>query len=74
MPEAKFVSGIIIHSVYNPHIESAERFARKFELEVYTDDSERFFENVDAVYVASPHETHYAYTKAALGAWLSCAV
>ncbi len=66
VPEAKFVSGTIIHSVYNPHIESAERFARKFELEVYTDDLERFFENVDAVYVASPHETHYAYTKAAL--------
>lgn len=66
VPEAKYVSGTIVHSVYNPHITSAEKFAEKFELDVYTDDLETFFESADAIYVASPHETHYGYAKAAL--------
>jgi len=34
----------------------------------YTDDLETFFEQVDAVYVASPNETHYEYVKKALKA------
>lgn len=66
MPEAKFVSGVSVVSVYNPHIKSAEAYAQKFELDSYTDDLEVFFEGIDAVYIASPHETHYEYIKAAL--------
>ncbi len=54
VPEAKYVSGVIVNSVYNVN------------LEIYTDNLEEFFENVDAVYVASPHETHYEYAKMAL--------
>lgn len=64
--EVRYVSGITVHSVYNPHIESAKKYAEEFELEQYTDDLERLFASVDAIYVASPHETHYAYVKAAL--------
>ena len=66
MPEAKYVSGVAVVSVYNPHIKSAEAYAQKFELDSYTDDLEEFFEGIDAIYIASPHETHYEYTKAAL--------
>ena len=66
VPEAKYVSGTIVHSVYNPHIDSARKFADKFDLDVCTDDFEEFLDSVDAVYVASPHETHYTYTKTAL--------
>ncbi|MBO5166777.1 MAG: Gfo/Idh/MocA family oxidoreductase [Lachnospiraceae bacterium] len=66
VPEAKYVSGINVESVYNPHIESAKRFAEQFELNVFTDDLDVFLESVDAVYVASPHETHYRYIKKAL--------
>lgn len=66
MPEAKYVSGVAVVSVYNPHIKSAEAYAQKFELDSYTDDLEAFFAGIDAVYIASPHETHYEYTKAAL--------
>jgi len=66
MPETKYVSGVAVVSVYNPHIRSAEAYAQKFELDSYTDDLEEFFEGIDAVYIASPHETHYEYTKAAL--------
>lgn len=66
VPEAKYVSGVIVHSVYNPHIDSAKSFAEHFELDLYSDDLEAFLKSVDAVYVASPHETHYEYAKIAL--------
>lgn len=65
LPEAKLVSGISAQGVYNPHRESAERFADRWEIEAYA-DIEDFFRAVDVVYVASPHETHYVYIKAAL--------
>ncbi len=65
VPEAKLVSGVSTQAVYNPHKESAERFAEKWEIEAYS-DAEAFYQDVDAVYVASPHETHYGYVKAAL--------
>ena len=66
LPEAHFVSGITVSSVYNPHIQSAEKFAKRHELGYYTDDLEAFLNEVDAVYIASPHETHYEYAKSAL--------
>lgn len=65
IPEAKLVSGISTQGVYNPHIESAKRFADQWEIEYYA-DMEAFYEEVDAVYVASPHEMHYGYIKSAL--------
>lgn len=65
VPEAKLVSGVSTQAVYNPHKESAESFAEKWEIEAYS-DAEAFYRDVDAVYVASPHETHYGYVKAAL--------
>lgn len=68
MPEAKYVSGINTEYVYNPHIESAKKFAEQFELNDYTDDLGVLLENSDAVYIASPHETHYGYIKQALEA------
>lgn len=66
VPEAKYVSGVIVQSVYNPHIDSAKKFAERFELDLYSDDIETFLKSVDAVYIASPHETHYEYAKTAL--------
>lgn len=65
IPEAKLVSGVSTQGVYNPHIESAVRFAKKWEINVYK-TLEEFYTAVDAVYVASPHETHYEYIKDAL--------
>ena len=64
--EARYVSGVHVEAVYNPHIESAEKFAKEFELDVYEDDFDMFLEKVNAVYVASPHGTHYDYAKRAL--------
>ena len=65
VPEVKLVSGTNVQGVYNPHEESAKRFAAKWEIEAYL-DAEAFFEAVDAVYIASPHGTHYEYIKTAL--------
>ena len=65
VPEVKLVSGINVQGVYNPHLESASRFAEKWEIDSYQ-EIEEFYEAVDAVYIASPHETHYDYIKAAL--------
>ena len=66
IPEAKFVSGINVEGVYNPHRESAEKFASEHQLAFAADELETFFAHVDAVNVASPHATHYGYIKAAL--------
>lgn len=66
MPEVKLVSGINAQGVYNPHRESAEKFAKRWGIDAY-EELDDFFQAVDMVYVASPHETHYSYAKAALG-------
>ncbi len=63
--EAKLVSGVSVEGVYNPHTESAVRFADKWEINVYK-DIEKFYQSVNTVYIASPHDTHYGYAKAAL--------
>ncbi len=66
VPEAKIVSGVEIVSVFNQNIVEANAFAKEFEINAYSDNYEDFLKNVDAVYVASPHLTHYNYTKHAL--------
>lgn len=65
VPEARLVSGISTQGVYNPHTESAERFAERWEINAYA-GIEKFYAAVDAVYIASPHETHYEYIRDAL--------
>lgn len=60
------MNGILVYCMYNPGIESAERFALQHNIPAYTADIDVFLENVDAVYIASPHETHYQYSKKAL--------
>ncbi len=65
MLEAALVSGVNTQSVYNPHIKSAQIFANRWGIDAY-EDLEQFYESLDIVYIASPHETHYAYIKQAL--------
>lgn len=66
LAEAKFVSGVNVRAVYNPHQESARSFGKKYELEYCFEDFIQFLQNVDAIYIASPHQTHYDYAKIAL--------
>ena len=64
--ETRLVSGGSTQGVYNPHTESAVRFAGQWEINAYG-NMEEFYGAVDVVYIASPHETHYGYIKSALG-------
>jgi len=66
IPESKFVSGVTVEGVFNPHPDSAQNFAKKHELAFYTSNYDDFLQRVNAVYVASPHETHYEYVERAL--------
>lgn len=65
VPEAKLVSGVNTQAVYNPNVESAQSFAKKWEIEAFA-DLDKFYDAVDMIYIASPHETHYDYIKSAL--------
>ncbi len=64
--EAKYVSGVSVEGVFNPHDDHAKPFAEKCELSFWTNDYEEMLSKVDAVYIATPHETHYEYAKIAL--------
>ncbi|MDL2288180.1 Gfo/Idh/MocA family oxidoreductase [Oscillospiraceae bacterium OttesenSCG-928-F05] len=68
VPEAKYVSGLSLDGVFNPRPESARTFAETYELGFYESDYAAFLEKLDAVYIASPHETHFDYAKRALEA------
>ncbi len=82
VPEARCVNGIEITAVYNPHEGSAERFIESVSADGgYLSDSDglssvpeavtdlrELWDRVDAVYIASPHETHFGYIMAALEA------
>lgn len=66
IPEAALVSGVNTQCVYNPHFESAEKFAHKWGIDACK-DIEKFYAASDIIYIASPHETHYDYIRQALG-------
>lgn len=66
VPEAWKVEDIYIGSIYNPNRESAAKFAKEFKISHYTDKLEDFFQSVEAVYIASPHSTHFEYAKESL--------
>ena len=65
VPEAQLVSGVSMQGVYNPHLDSAVKFAQQWQIDAYRNLDE-FYGAVDVVYIASPHETHYDYIKSAL--------
>ena len=65
VPESKVVSGACVTAVYNPNIGQSQTFAQSFEIGAYS-DYEQMLSNVDAVYIASPHPSHFGYAKRAL--------
>ena len=75
--EAGFVGGIDITAVYNPHDGSAQQFVDakwshsghdvKTKPAALT-ELETFWELVNAVYIATPHETHFEYARRSLSA------
>lgn len=68
VPEAKFVSGNTISAAYNPDHAECEAFCSANGIPLAARTFEELLNGCDAVYVASPHYTHYEYVKAALEA------
>ena len=68
VPEASFVSGNEISAAYNPDTEACRDFCSTFGIGTAASSLEELLANCDAVYVASPHYTHFEYAKAALEA------
>ena len=69
--EAGQVEGIQVTCVYHPHPDdsnSLRGFLEDYAPIVGVGTMEDLFRLTDAVYIASPHETHYEYAKAALKA------
>lgn len=64
--EARFVSGVNVEAVWTRDRTKAEAFSAEYELEWANDSLDDLLKHVDAVYVATPHETHVDFTRQAL--------
>lgn len=64
--EANFVSGLSVEAVYGLKEESVSEFASQNNIYLATTDFDEFIDQIDAVYIATPHHTHYEYSKLAL--------
>ena len=65
VPETKVVNGVKVTAVLNPDPTEAEGFASMYGIQAHT-GFDTFVNQVDVVYVASPHLTHYDYVKRCL--------
>lgn len=65
VPETKVVNGVEVTAVLNPNPKEAEGFATQYGIQAYS-DFDTFINQVDVVYIASPHLTHYDYVKRCL--------
>lgn len=68
MAEEKYVSGMNIICAFNPEIDSGRAFQKRYGLHTCFEDYDKFLDEIDAVYIASPNETHYDYAKKAVTA------
>lgn len=64
--ESKYVSGVNIEGVFGRNKNSLEAFTDKHKISFYSTDYEDFLGKIDAVYIATPHLTHYEFAKKAL--------
>lgn len=64
--EAKYVSGVNLCCTYNPEVDADYAWNDRHDLPNYYNSYDEFLEHVEAVYIASPNETHYEYARKAL--------
>lgn len=64
--EAKFVSGVEIVSVLGRKLERVRPFAIDNSIEQSYEEFDEFIDTVDAVYIASPHDTHFPFALSCL--------
>ncbi len=66
--EARFVSGVNVEAVYSRTPETSRRFAEELELNRAYPSYAELLEACDAVYIATPHGSHYDYARKAIEA------
>lgn len=66
--EARFVSGVLVDSVYSRTTESARKLAEELELGVVHERYSDLLASCGAVYLASPHRFHYEQARTAIEA------
>ena len=64
--EARHVSGVEVDAVFSRTIESAERFRERHGLGLAARSYDELLDDSDAVYVATPHESHVELAHAAI--------
>lgn len=64
--EAKYVSGVNVDWVYGRDATKLEEFIKKNDMKYYATDYNEFLDKVQAVYIATPHLSHYEYVYQAL--------
>jgi len=67
-PEAAVVNGLKIVASYDTNDAVAQELAVRVEGVKACDSAENLYEQVDAVYIATPHLSHYKYIKDAINA------
>ena len=66
VPESSFVSGVTITGIYDTETSAAESFVQNLNTGHIFDSYEALLEGVDAVYIATPHLSHYTLAKQAI--------
>lgn len=66
--EARYVSGITVELVWSRDVTKATGFVERMGLRAATATFDDLLGEVDAVYIATPHETHVPYVRRALEA------
>lgn len=64
--EARYVSGVSVEAVHSRRYESAQAFAERLELTYANEHLADMLDKVEAVYIASPHGSHYDYAMRAI--------
>lgn len=66
VPEAENVNSVQITTAYNPILEENKAFCEKHDIALAAQSLDDLYKECNAVYIASPHYTHYEYAKSAL--------
>lgn len=66
VPESRFVNGIDIIGAYDTNTSVAEEFVRTHNLQSAYASYDELLNSVDAIYIATPHLSHYTLAKQAI--------
>lgn len=64
--ESKYVSGVSVECVYGRDVVKVNNFSQLHDLNGFVNNIDDFLGSVDAVYLATPHDTHFLFAEKAL--------